>query len=270
MLTVALLAPLARHARRIALALVLVALASAALVLPARAAEPSAAAGAPALDAPLLDAVRRLALQPAQPAEARDGTPAGTGTGADAGPRIEIEVGRLDPRLRLAPCARIEPYLPPGTRPWGRSRIGLRCTQGTVPWNVYLPVTVKAYGRGVVVTGPVSAGSVLTAADLSEAEVDLAEESTAVLVDRAQAEGRVLARSLQPGQAVRQGHLKLRQFFAAGETVRVIARGDGYALEVEGQALNPGVEGSPARVRTENGRILTGQPVAERRMEMAL
>ena len=44
--------------------------------------------------------------------------------------RVEIEPGRLDPRLRLAPCERIEPYLPPGARAWGRSRVGLRCVQG--------------------------------------------------------------------------------------------------------------------------------------------
>ena len=33
--------------------------------------------------------------------------------------RVEIEPGRLDPRLRLAPCERIEPYLPPR-----RARLG--------------------------------------------------------------------------------------------------------------------------------------------------
>ncbi|HYN61112.1 MAG TPA: hypothetical protein VET87_16450, partial [Rubrivivax sp.] len=27
--------------------------------------------------------------------------------------RVEIEAGRLDPRLRLAPCARVEAHLPP-------------------------------------------------------------------------------------------------------------------------------------------------------------
>lgn len=260
MLIVSLLAPLARHARRLAFALaVLAVLATSALTLGARAQGTTDAA--PALDAGLLDEVRRLALEPAAAVPATAGA---------RPPRVEIEVGRLDPRLRLAPCARVEPYLPPGVRPWGKSRIGLRCTQGTVAWNVYLPITVKVYGPGVVVAQAVTAGQVLTAADLADAEVDLAEESTPVVTDRSSLEGRVLARSLQPGQAVRQGHLKLRQFFAAGETVRVVARGDGYALEVEGQALNAGIEGSPARVRTENGRILTGQPVADRRLELVL
>ena len=44
--------------------------------------------------------------------------------------RAEVVMGNLDSRLRLAPCQAIEPYLPPGTKLWGRSRIGLRCTDG--------------------------------------------------------------------------------------------------------------------------------------------
>ncbi|HEY6513180.1 MAG TPA: hypothetical protein VI032_14435, partial [Burkholderiaceae bacterium] len=36
-------------------------------------------------------------------------------TPVPAGARIEVEVGSLDPRLKLAPCARITPHVPAGT-----------------------------------------------------------------------------------------------------------------------------------------------------------
>ena len=61
---------------------------------------------------------------------------------------------------------------------------------------------------------------------------------------------------------MRQGHSRARQWFTAGETVRVVAAGPGFALESEAQALSNGIEGQPARVRTESGRVLTGQPAA--------
>ena len=32
---------------------------------------------------------------------------------------MEVSVGTLDSRLRLAPCSRVEPYLPAGSRLWG-------------------------------------------------------------------------------------------------------------------------------------------------------
>ena len=184
--------------------------------------------------------------------------------------RVDIEVGQLDPRLRLAPCQRVEPYLPANTRLWGRSRIGLRCTQGPTAWNVYLPITIKVYGRALVSTSPLAAGSVITAADVIQAEVDLAEDTSVAVADESLAVGRTLARSLSPGQSLRQSHLKLRQWFAAGETVKVVAMGSGFSVAGEGQAITPGIEGQPARVRTESGRVLTGVPVGEHRMELAL
>jgi len=250
MLSIALLAPLARVApRRLAWGL-LVVCGLLVAALPANAEEP-----APALAAGLVDQVRSLALDKAA---------------APAAARVEVVVGQLDPRLHLAPCERIEPYLPANVRLWGKSRIGLRCTQGRTAWNVYLPIVVKVWGRALVVPGGAAAGSVLVEGDLEEAEVDLAEEFTAVFFDRKLVVGRTLAQALRPGQAVRQAHIKSRQWFAAGETVKVVAVGDGFALEGVGQALTNGIEGQPAKVRTENGRVVTGIPTADRRLELTL
>jgi len=197
---------------------------------------------------------------------------AATGTAAHTpgAPRVDVSIGRLDPRLRLAPCQHVEPYLPDGMRMWGKSRIGLRCTEGPSKWNVYLPITVRVFGTALVATSGVTAGTVLTAADLTQAEVDLAEDSSLPLTNADQAVGRTLARALKPGQSLRQSHLRARQWFAAGETVTVIAQGDGFSVAGEAQALNAGVEGQPVRVRTEGGRVLTGLPVGERRVEMPL
>jgi flagella basal body P-ring formation protein FlgA len=218
----------------------------------------AAAATAGGLDAALEQQVRTLAQE------------AGEATPTPGVTRFEVIVGRLDPRLHLAPCERIEPHLPAGTRLWGRTRIGLRCAQGPSPWNVFLPITVRAWGRGLVATGGATAGTTLQATDVAIGEVDLAETASPPLLDPEQAVGRLLAQPLRPGQSVRLSHLRARQWFAAGDTVRVVAVGEGFRLEGEGQALSNGVEGQPARVRTESGRIVTGQPVADRRMEVPL
>jgi flagella basal body P-ring formation protein FlgA len=184
--------------------------------------------------------------------------------------RVELAVGALDVRLRLAPCDKVEPYLPNGVRLWGKARIGLRCSQGAVAWNVYLPITVKVFGRALVAAAALPAGSVLAASDLAQAEVDLAEESSMALTDSTSVVGRTLASALRPGQSLRQAALRPRQWFAAGDTVRVVARGPGFAVASEGQAITPGIEGQNARVRTEGGRILEGLPVAANRIELAL
>jgi flagella basal body P-ring formation protein FlgA len=186
------------------------------------------------------------------------------------GMRVEVEVGQLDPRLRLAPCQRVEPYLPAGAKPWGRTRVGLRCLQGPTPWNVYLPVTVKVFGRALVAGAALPAGSVLAAQDLREEEVDFAAGPGSAITDAAVAVGRALARPLAAGEALRATDLKARQYFAAGQTVQVVAVGDGYQVSSEGQALSPGLEGRLVRVRTDSGRVVSGVAVAENRVEIAL
>jgi flagella basal body P-ring formation protein FlgA len=184
--------------------------------------------------------------------------------------RVAIDVGQLNPRLRLAPCARIEPYLPANARLWGKTRIGLRCTEGPSRWNVYLPVQVRVFAKALVAATPLAAGRVIDSTDMVTGEVDLAEEGSPAVVDMRVAAGRTLARALHAGQSVRESHLKTRQWFAAGDTVKVIALGPGFSVAGEGQALTPGMEGQPARVKTESGRVLTGEPVGERRMQLAL
>lgn len=187
-----------------------------------------------------------------------------------AGARVEVEVGQLDPRLHLAPCERIQPYLPAGSRAWGKTRIGLRCLQGATRWNVYLPVTVHVFGKALVAAAALHAGTPLTAADLREAEVDLAAGSTPALADAAAALGRSLARPLAAGDTLRQSDLKARQFFGAGETVQLVAVGPGYQVSGEGQALSNGLEGQTVKVRTESGRVVSGQAIGEHRVEIPL
>lgn len=187
---------------------------------------------------------------------------------ATNGTRVEVEVGSLDPRLKLAPCNEIQPYLPANARLWGRTRIGLRCASGPTRWNVFLPVTVKVYAKALVASRALPAGTVIAEADLAQEEVDLAEDSAAALVSPEQAVGRTLDRPVSAGRSLRQTHLKSRQWFAAGETVQVVAQGPGFRVAGAGQALTAGIEGQPVRIRTESGRILTAEAVGERLVEV--
>ena len=172
--------------------------------------------------------------------------------------RMEVVVGELDSRLRLAPCTKVDPYIPVGTKLWGKTRLGLRCMEGSVKWNVFLPVTIKAYGVAWVIKGDVASGAVLTEADAVEVEVDWAEENSPIVASSAQWVGQVASRALTTGQALRQAMIKPAQVFQAGAQVRVVAQGGGFQITSDGQALSVGVVGQPARVRMDNGRVMTG------------
>ena len=215
---------------------------------------------AQALPANLAAEVRRLAADAA----------AVLWGGDTAAPRIEVVVGRLDPRLKLAPCQHIVPYLPAGSRPLGHTRLGLRCLQGSALWNVSLPVDVRVWGKSLTAATSLPTGTVLEARHLLSTEVDLAERADPAIAQANLALGRTLARGLAAGEALRRSDLKVRQWFNTGDVVRIVANGPGYAISSEGQAMGPGLEGQSVRVRTDAGRIVSGLPAGERRVEVAL
>ncbi len=217
-------------------------------------AQPLAASGLPAH---AVQQALQLASQAAQ-------------TLAPPGTRILARPGALDPRLQLAPCNRIEPALSPGQPPWGRTRVGLRCLEGSSRWSVSLPLTIEVWAPAAVLAAALPAGATLDATALTLAEVDWGAAGGAPFADPRVLSGRVLARPLAAGQAPRSADLLARKWFVAGETVQIVARGTGFAVSAEGQALTQGLEGQPARVRTESGRVIVGRPVAERRLEVQL
>jgi len=68
----------------------------------------------------------------------------------------------------------------------------------------------------------------------------------------------VATRGLVTGQVLRQGMFRPAQVFQAGAQVRVVAQGAGFHITSDGQALSVGVIVQSARVKMENGRIMSG------------
>jgi len=184
--------------------------------------------------------------------------------------RAEIEVGALDSRLQLAPCRRVEPYLPNGTRLWGRSRIGLRCTQGPVPWKVFLPIYVRVWGPGWVLRQPVAPGETLTAAHAEPTEVDWTASRDGVLARPEDWQGLEAVRGLAAGQVLRAGLVRAPQAFEAGTVVRLRVQGGGFTLTATGEALSDGRVGEPVRVRLPNRRVLVGTVIDAQTVDVAL
>ena len=46
------------------------------------------------------------------------------------------------------------------------------------------------------------------------------------------------------------------------------ATGPGYSVPGSGEALSHGIEGQAVRVRTDGGKVVTGQAAGERRVEV--
>jgi len=184
--------------------------------------------------------------------------------------RPEVEVGRFDSRLRLAPCQRVEPFLPAGTRLWGRTRIGLRCTQGPVAWSVFLPIQVRVWGPSWALRQPVAAGTPLRPEDVEQTETDWAASNALPLTQTAQWLGLAANQTLQPGQVLRSGMVRAPQVFASGSQVRLAMQGPGFSLYAAGTALQHGILGQTVRVRLPNRKVVSGVVRDEQTVEVRL
>ncbi|MBL8324322.1 MAG: flagellar basal body P-ring formation protein FlgA [Rubrivivax sp.] len=189
---------------------------------------------------------------------------------APPGARVVARPGMLDVRLKLAPCARVETFLVAGLPAWGTTRVGLRCAQGASRWKAFLPVHVQVLAPAWTSKGALPAGAALSAEQWELADVDWAAAPSLPLGAGRVVAGRTLARPVAPGQALRESDLAARRWFASGQAVRIVAAGHGYQVSAEGLALGHGIEGQPVRVRTEGGRIVTGQPVGDSLVEVRL
>lgn len=182
--------------------------------------------------------------------------------------RFDVQLGTLN-AMTLGPCRRTEPFMAAGARLWGRSSLGLRCTDGAT-WSVLLPVTVRAWGPALVAANPLPAGASMGIDDVREQEVELTREPPGLLRDAARLQGLTLNRPVNPGQTLRLDMFRATLVVQAGDQVRLRINGTGFAVTASGQALTQAAEGQSLRVRTELGKVLTGVARAGRQVDVAL
>jgi flagella basal body P-ring formation protein FlgA len=170
---------------------------------------------------------------------------------------VEVAVGEPDPRLTLAPCAKMEPFVPQGARLIGRTSLGVRCVEGA-NWIVYVPVQIKLFVDAWVAARPVPRGQVLDAEDVRLEHIDIAPlNGNAVLPDMPLI-GRTALRALSPGEPVRRDALRAPRVVQPGDAVQVVALGTGFAAQSPGKALTAAADGQTAQVALPSGKVLAG------------
>jgi flagella basal body P-ring formation protein FlgA len=131
-----------------------------------------------------------------------------------------------------------------------------------------MPVTVRVFGPALVAARPLAPNAQIAADDVTVAEVEWTREAQGVATDPAQLANRVLLRPLNHGQPVPLAALRAPQVIAAGDPVKVLGQGRGFAVSADAVALGPAQDGQVVRVRTESGRVITGTARSGRRVEV--
>lgn len=176
---------------------------------------------------------------------------------------------------RLDGCAHMAGFVPPGARLVGRTTVGVRCLDGPAR-QAYVAATVKLEAPVWQATHALRAGETVAAADvvsttasLAAADVDASARGLASLdARRTNPVGRVLARSVVPGRALVEADLKDTGRIVPGDPVRVVYRGNGFAVSAEARAVGAADPGGTLLVRLASGTTVSGTLRDDRRVEL--
>ncbi|MFC7287756.1 flagellar basal body P-ring formation chaperone FlgA [Herminiimonas glaciei] len=170
---------------------------------------------------------------------------------------VRVTVGAIDPRLKLPVCPVPEAFLPPSSKAWGKTTVGVRCNVPSA-WTIYISAQVRVHGEYIAAAAPLAQGQNIGQGDIAKVKGDLTNLPSGVITDAAQAIGRTAATTIALGAPLRQDALRNQQAIQQGQAVRVILNGDGFSVSSEARALNNANEGQLTQVRTAAGQVISG------------
>jgi flagella basal body P-ring formation protein FlgA len=172
---------------------------------------------------------------------------------------VQVNVGALDSRLRLAPCADpLKVSLPPGATFRARMTVAVSCS-GATAWTVYVPVTVDTQTSVLVLRRGAGRGERLTAADVESQTRVISGTGDSYLTDPKELSGRTIKRPLGAGTALTADLLADDLIVRRGQRVTLLASVGSLEVRAAGLAMND----APAagRVKVQNlssNRIVEG------------
>ena len=171
--------------------------------------------------------------------------------------QVKISVGNLDSRLNLADCDALEPFIPTGSRIWGKTTVGVRCNAPT-NWTIYIQADIRVIGQYIMSAAPLAQGQLVSANQLSFASGDLTKLPNGIITDANQAIGKIVAMSIPAGTPLRMDALRVQLAIQQGQSVRLISGGNGFEVSAEGRALTSANAGQSVQIRITNGQIISG------------
>lgn len=173
------------------------------------------------------------------------------------GDRANFRLGRLDNRLGLPACAKLDVQLPAGNRLVGNTSLRVKCAKGA-NWAVNLPVAISIQSDYWVTSRTLPNGHEITESDIEKRTGDLGQLPPNAVVDYTQAIGRTLQGGAPAGAPLRADMLRAPYAVKANEMVKVLAHGSGFEVASEGRAMANASDGQPVKVKMISGAVVQG------------
>ncbi len=185
--------------------------------------------------------------------------------------RQRLEVGPLQPRLRLERCATpVTTRVAPGLKVPGRVLLELRCDGGPI-WHLYVPVRVVGTASAVLAAHSIVSGTVLRAEDLRTEQLDLGTLPLGYLDDPSIAIGLTASRAIAGGTVLTNQELLGTRSIERGQAVTLLAQLDGMSVRMAGRAMADALVNQRVKVlNVSSGKIVEGVARSSEVVEIVL
>lgn len=184
---------------------------------------------------------------------------------------IVVKIGRLDSRLRLAPCDEA-PVLHRNSsqRIPGRALVKVSCSKPQ-PWSIFVPAQVSWQQDVVVARTTIQRGQLIDEADIHMQRINIDRAGVQILGNKADVVGRIAARRILAGKKIDGRYIRAADAVNKGDAVTLIARSGNIAIKVEAIALSKGQKGEQIRVRnTSSNRVVKARIIGNGMLEVTM
>lgn len=185
--------------------------------------------------------------------------------------KIGLHIQPVDDRLKLARCE-----LPlkirhrPANRISGRLTMKVSC-DAQESWRIHVPVQVKAFDNVVLAKHPIPKDTSLTELDIKIELRDITLLHGGYYKDASQVIGLISKRPVSENQILSANSLQPAMMVERGESVVILAEGNGLSIRTTGVAMQKGAYGELIRVRnSKTNKIVEGRITAPGQIKVSL
>ena len=180
----------------------------------------------------------------------------------------ELNVGNIDPRLKLKKCHQpLVAYLPQGSKSVGKISIGVKCA-GPIPWKVFISASNYRYQSVIYAKNTLRKGQLISKQDLGIKRVRLNNRHKQPAIDYQQVVMTSPRRFIRAGSVIFTDSVCM---VCRGHKVNVSTGNEFFSINVEAEALADASVGESVRLRNGSSRrIFNGMVVGRNKAQVTL
>ncbi len=181
---------------------------------------------------------------------------------------IELNIGQIDPRLKLKKCNQpLVAFLPQGSKSLGKLSVGIKCN-GPVPWKIFLSATKYQFQTVVIANNSLAKGKLISKQDLAYKRVRISNFRKQPAVNSNQVVMTSPRRFIRAGSIIYRNNICM---ICKGNTVNVSAGSEFFSINLEAEALADASIGERVKLRnSKSRRIFDGMVIGRNKAQVQL